>query len=44
MDITIEMKVRDESAIKSYLDSELHIAFANTVDAHLVSKVSFDYE
>ena len=44
MDIMIEMKVRDESALRAYLDNELHIAFANKVAAHLVSKVSFDYE
>lgn len=44
MDIMIEMKVSDEKALKSYLNHELHISFANTVNDHLVSKVSFDCE
>lgn len=44
MDIMIEMKVSDEKALKSYLNHELHISFANTVNDYLVSKVSFDCE
>lgn len=42
MDIMIEMEVNDEKALKSYLNHELHIAFANLVNDHLKSRVSFD--
>ncbi len=44
MDIMIEMKVSDEKSLESYLNHELHISFVNTVNNHLISKVSFDCE
>lgn len=44
MDIMIEMEVRDEKALKMYLNHELHISFANRINDYLLSKASFDSE
>lgn len=44
MDMMVEMELENKDALASYLNDNLHKAFVNKTDNHLVSRVSFDYE
>lgn len=44
MDIMIEMRVNNKDDLTFYLQHDLHRAFVNTVDSHVVLRVTFDCE
>lgn len=42
MDIMVVMRFGSKEALSSYLNHQLHLEFVNTIDKHVVSRVSFD--
>lgn len=44
MDVMVEIDLSGEEALYTYLKHDLHQAFAKYMDAHVVNRVSFDYE
>lgn len=44
MDMMIEMELENRDMLALYLNDELHKAFVDRTDDHLVLRVSFDYE
>lgn len=43
MDLMIELEMTDRDSLELYLDHTLHKQFTDTVDDHVVKRVSFDY-
>lgn len=44
MDLMVEFKLKDEEALKKYLECDLHENFGKAVSGHILTKVSFDCE
>lgn len=44
MDLMVEIKLKNKEALESYLNDDLHIAFAKSTENYLALRVSFDYE
>ena len=44
MDVMVEIDLKNEETLYSYLNHDLHQTFAKFMDEHVVNRVSFDYE
>lgn len=44
MDMLIEMKLRSEAALGTYLHHPIHLAIGEVMNPHIISRASFDRE
>lgn len=44
MDLMVEMELDNKDVLALYLNDELHKAFVDKTNEHLILRVSFDYE